>query len=101
MGARLELLAPLVQVDLLAAELERQTFLGRRLELLELHAEDLGVEANARFLVACGEDDMIDMVDHFLFRSRKGLYSSTVSPRWLTTLLAKRTRPRSPFEASR
>src|SRR3954464_3045058 len=101
MRARLELLAPLVQIDLLAAELERKALFGRRFEPLELHAEDLGVKADARFLVAGGKDDVVDGGDHFLFSRRKGLYSSTVSPRWLTTLFAKRTRPRSPLEARR
>src|SRR5882724_2422555 len=101
MRPRLELAAPLVQVDLLLAEAEREPLFLRRLERDELHAEHFGVEADARRLVARGQHDMVEVIDHFRFRRRRGLYSSTVSPRWLTTLLAKRTSPRSPFEASR
>src|SRR5258708_2864910 len=48
----LELPAPLVQIDLLLAEAEREPLLGRRLEARELHAEHLGIEADARRLVA-------------------------------------------------
>src|SRR6185503_9599602 len=99
--ARGELLAPLVQVDLLLAEAERDALLGRRRERHQLHAEHLGVEADARHLVARGEDDVVYVVDHLRFRRRRRLYSSTLSPRWLRTLLAKRTRPRSPLEARR
>src|SRR5260221_681758 len=39
MRPRLELAAPLVQVDLLLAEAEREPLRGRRLEVRELHAE--------------------------------------------------------------
>src|SRR3989442_4530497 len=60
----IELPAPFVQVDLLAAELEREAL--RRAEFLQPHAEDLGIEADAGVLVAGGEDDVIDAVDHFL-----------------------------------
>src|SRR6266540_5860088 len=95
--ARLEFPAPLVQVDLLPAELERQALPARGAEFLQLHAEHVGIKADAGVLVACGEDDMIDVIDHFLFSRRRGLYSRTTSPRWLMTLLAKRTSPRSPL----
>src|SRR5688500_1591836 len=100
-GARGELLPPLVQVDLLAAELEREALLGRGLEAHQVHAEHHAVEADAGVLVAGGEDDVVDALDHVFFSRRSGLYSSTVSPRWLTTRLAKRTRPRSPLDARR
>src|SRR5580765_4729501 len=101
MGARHEFLPPLVQVDLLAAELERQALLVRRAERLELHAQHVDIEVDARFLVPRGEHDVVDVVDHFIFSSLRGLYSRTVSARWLTTLLAKRTNPRSPFDVRR
>src|SRR5262249_30062325 len=81
MRARNELLPPLMEVDLLAAELERQALLVRGTEFLERHAEHLDVEADARVLVARGQDDVVDVIDHVLFRSRRGLYSRTVSPR--------------------
>src|SRR5882762_7269922 len=60
----IEFPAPLVQVDLLAAELEREALLGRRAEFLQPHAEDLGIEADAGVLVAGGEDDVVDVIDH-------------------------------------
>src|SRR5438093_7708388 len=62
----IELPAPFVQVDLLAAELEREALLGRRAEFFEPHAQDPGIEADAGVPVAGGEDDVIDAVDHFL-----------------------------------
>src|SRR5262249_20919289 len=102
MGAGRELPAPFVQVDLLVAELESQPLCAGRPELLDLHSEDFSIEMQAGFQVPRRQDDMIDMVDQgFLFSIRSGLYSSTVSPRWLITLLAKRTRPRSPLEVRR
>src|SRR6185503_18801944 len=80
-GARRELLAPLVQVDLLVAELERESLLGRGAEALELHAEHLGVEAYARSQVARGEHDMVDVVDHQMtFRFLKREISSRPKP---------------------
>src|SRR5262245_11621822 len=64
MRARGKFLAPLVHVDLLIAELEGEALLGRRAEGGHLHAEHFGVEADARRLVAGGEDDVVDVVDH-------------------------------------
>src|SRR5438105_11069286 len=61
----IELPAPFVQVDLLVAELEREALPGWRPESLKSHAEDLGIEADAGVLVAGGEDDVVDVVDHF------------------------------------
>src|SRR3954463_7519006 len=64
MGARRELLAPFMHVDFLVAELEREALLGRCLKGGELHAEHFSVEADARCLVARGENDVVDVVDH-------------------------------------
>src|SRR5262249_54611426 len=58
----------LVQVDLLVAELEREALLGRRAKALELHAERLGVKADARREIARGQDDVVDVVDHQMIR---------------------------------
>src|SRR5262245_26883817 len=91
-----------MQVYFLLAELQRHPGRARPLELFHLHAQHVAVEVQARLQVPRGEHHMIDVVDHGLRLSiRSGLYSSTVSPRWLMTLLAKRTRPRSPFEVRR
>ena len=80
----------------LAETIKRDARFRRRLEGFVLHAEDFGIEAQAGLQVARGQNHVVDMVDHhFLLSMRSGLYSSTVRPSWRTTLLAKRTRPRS------
>src|SRR3954452_17968140 len=53
-----------MKVDLLFAEAEREALFGRRPERDELHAEHFRVETDAGRLVARGEDDVVDMVDH-------------------------------------
>src|SRR6266480_2224977 len=75
----IELPAPFVQVDLLVAELEREALPGRRPEFLQSHAEDLGIEADAGVLVAGGEDDVVDVVDHFPTTGSAPLISSRIS----------------------
>src|SRR6185503_1131957 len=78
--ARLELPAPLVQVDLLVAEGEREALLGRRLELHQLHPERFAVEADAGFPVARGKDDVVDVVDHRMFFCLNAVISAAEYP---------------------
>src|SRR5262245_34349505 len=64
----------------------------------------IGVRARFRCRVITGSHEcrIRALTPNYVFlRSRSGLYSRTTSPRWLTTLLAKRTRPRSPLEVRR
>src|SRR5258706_1651467 len=78
--ARLELAAPFVQVDLLGAELEREALLGRRAELLQLHAEHVRVKPDAGVPVPRREDDVIDMVDHFLSNFERARSKASCMP---------------------
>src|SRR5690348_309679 len=70
MRARRELAPPFMQVDLLGAEGEGEPLFGRRPERHELHAEHFRVEADAGRLVARGEDDVVEVVDHASGRER-------------------------------
>jgi hypothetical protein len=77
---RRELFAPFVHVDFLAAEGKGEALLGRRLEGDKLHAEHLGIEADAALLVARGEDDVVDVVDHGLRSITTNQGRTTFSP---------------------
>src|SRR3954470_13428587 len=83
--------------------LAQRVAFARRLDLDHLRAE-----VAERLRAERPGDERAELDDpnagegsYLSFKSRRGLYSSTVSPRWFLTLMAKRTRPRSPFEVRR
>src|SRR5438105_5034270 len=86
-----------------AAPLAQGVALARRLDLDHFGAEvaeRLGAERPGDQAAELEDADAVERT-YLRFSSRRGLYSSTLSPRWFTTWFAKRTRPRSPFEVRR